>query len=75
MRRPRPAGRRSTKPPSTTRSPEVVTLLIKAGADVNAKDKYGVTPLHRAAAYNENPEVITILIKAGADVNAKDSDG
>ena len=45
-------------------------LLIEAGADVNAKNEGGATPLHWAAAYNTNPEILTLLIKAGADVNA-----
>jgi ankyrin repeat protein len=45
-------------------------LLIEAGADVNAKNEGGATPLHWAAAYNKNPEILTLLIKAGADVNA-----
>ena len=40
-------------------NPEVVTLLIKAGADVNAKDGNGFTPLYYAASFNENPEVVT----------------
>jgi ankyrin repeat protein len=48
-----------------------VQELIKAGADVNAKDKSGWTPLIFAARSNPNPEIITALITAGADVNAK----
>ena len=51
----------------------VVTVLLKAGAVVNAKDVYGNTPLHEAAWYNENPAVITTLLKAGAEVNARTS--
>ena len=54
-------------------SPEVIRLLLKAGADVNAKDEYGNTPLHPAAA-GSTPEVISVLLKAGADVNAKDDE-
>jgi len=51
----------------------VITTLLKAGAEVNAKDtKYGMTPLLWAAWYNENLEVLTTLLKAGADVNAQD---
>ena len=52
-----------------SKNPEVVTLLIKAGADVNTKSEDGVTPLYMAAFGNENPEVVTVLIEAGADVN------
>ncbi len=48
----------------------IVVLLIEAGADVNAKDKYGWTPLHRAARHG-HIEVVKLLLEAGADVNAK----
>ncbi|MBQ1926217.1 MAG: ankyrin repeat domain-containing protein, partial [Proteobacteria bacterium] len=45
--------------------------LIDAGADVNAKDNKGRTPLMLIGG-DDNIEA---LIKAGADVNAKDNDG
>ena len=48
-----------------------IDAIRKAGADVNAKNIDGKTPLHQAAYFNKNPEVITTLIEAGADVNAK----
>jgi ankyrin repeat protein len=56
-------------------NPEVISTLLKAGANVKAKDDTDFTVLLIAAEYNTNPEVITRLIKAGADVNAKDQDG
>ena len=56
-------------------APEAITVLIKAGADVNAKSNDGFTPLLTAAKDNKNPEVITILVEAEADVNAKNKDG
>jgi ankyrin repeat protein len=49
-----------------------VQALIKAGADVNAKDKDGVTPLMLAAQNSRDPQIVRALIRAGADVNAKD---
>ena len=50
-------------------------LIEKAGADVNAKDRYGGwTALEKAARYGHT-EIVTLLIKAGADVNFKDEDG
>lgn len=50
---------------------EIVSALIKAGADVNIKNKGGFTPLH----YAKSSSIANALIKAGADVNAKDKDG
>jgi ankyrin repeat protein len=55
--------------------PEVIEVLLKAGAHVNARDEKGMTPLHRAARYNPNPKIITVLLKAGANVNEKDDKG
>jgi len=50
-----------------------VQRQIAGGADVNAGDDDGWTPLMAAAGYNARPEVIQLLLKAGADVNAWDS--
>ena len=55
-------------------NPEVLRVLIQAGANVNAKDNYGSTPL-MYAALNDNSEVFKALIQAGANVNAKNDDG
>ena len=44
---------------------------LGTGADPNARDDYGFTPLHRAAVFSETPEVITALVNAGADLNAR----
>ncbi|MGO9309038.1 MAG: ankyrin repeat domain-containing protein [Spirochaetia bacterium] len=52
--------------------PEVVTILLNAGANVKARPNRDATALLLAARYNPNPEVITRLLKAGAnpqDVN------
>ncbi len=53
------------------KNPEMITILIQAGANVHARDKDGYTPLHLAASANQNPEIITILINAGSDVNVQ----
>jgi len=44
--------------------------LIDAGADVNARDIDGWTPL-MYAALNGHTEIVELLIESGADVNAK----
>ena len=52
---------------------EVESLLNK-GADVNAKDEDGETPLYRASFWNL-VGIAKLLIENGADVNAKDTYG
>ena len=47
-----------------------VERLIEEGADVNAKDEGGNTPLHWAAFYGNAP-MAELLIKNGAKVNAQ----
>jgi hypothetical protein len=55
-----------------TGTPESIQAAIDNGADVNARNKDGKTPLMFAAGYAPNPEVINILLAAGAEVNAKE---
>jgi ankyrin repeat protein len=52
----------------------IATALIQSGADVNARDAYGVTPL-LYAAISGSPETLRMLLKNGADVRAKDASG
>jgi ankyrin repeat protein len=57
--------------------PQVVTLLLEAGADVNARnenDHWGTTPLH-AAAHANQASIAQLLIDRGANVNATDREG
>ncbi|HUZ59235.1 MAG TPA: ankyrin repeat domain-containing protein [Hanamia sp.] len=49
-------------------------IIIKNGADVNAKQMKGVTPLH-SAAHNGRNELAKLLIDNGADINAKMDNG
>ncbi|MDB4712742.1 ankyrin repeat domain-containing protein [bacterium] len=53
---------------------EAVKQHLATGADVNAKDKFGSTPMHTAARFGQN-EVSELLIAKGADVNAKNNNG
>ena len=53
---------------------EAVKKHLADGADVNAKDIGGWTPLHEAAQ-SGHKEIAELLIDAGADVNVEDNDG
>lgn len=52
----------------------VKSLLSSPGADVNATNERGSTPLLEAARYGHE-DVCRALIAAGANVKAKDNDG
>jgi ankyrin repeat protein len=48
--------------------------LLDAGADVNARDPFGQTPLH-AAAREHNRAVLKLLLQRGAEITAVDYAG
>ncbi len=66
-------------------NPEVVKILIDAGANINnVTDRGGSTPLHQAIAWGWDPPhyegdanliMIELLLEAGADVYARNSSG
>ena len=58
-----------------TGTPQSVQGVIDKGADLNAQDNNGLTPLMYAAQKNQNPEMITALLNAGSDINARDKTG
>ena len=53
---------------------ERIKKLISQGADINAKDKRGMTPLHEAAYYGRR-QMAEVLIAKGANVNEADTAG
>ncbi len=53
---------------------KVIQELLKAGADIEAKNEKGNTPLIHAALIGE-PEAVRALVKAGANIEAKSKDG
>ena len=54
--------------------PEIVDLLIRAGANVKAVNRANVTPLTMASIYG-NAAIIDRLLKAGADAKQKGPNG
>lgn len=52
----------------------VVAVLLERGADIDARDNYGDTPLHTAIA-SDRLDVLVILLENGADIEARDGFG
>lgn len=50
---------------------KMAEFLLDAGADPNARNDEGITPLHLAA----NPEMVELLVRRGADINVRSNDG
>lgn len=53
---------------------QMLEILLNAGADINARDKNGCTPLHHAAK-RWSPGVVDYLLRKGADPNIASSSG
>lgn len=59
----------------TQQAVEAITALIDAGADLEALNDQGRTPLLFAAQHTDNADVIRTLLAAGADAKATDETG
>ena len=56
-------------------TPTQVLHALQGGADVNGRNKDGLTPLECAAGFNTDPEVVRVLVRAGADVLVRSNEG
>ncbi|OAT10789.1 ankyrin repeat protein [Blastomyces gilchristii SLH14081] len=68
----------TTRPHQTDHITQNIHLLTTYGADINARDLTGATPLHYAARNVESryqERIVTALLAAGAEPNCKDSKG
>ncbi|MDA0675941.1 MAG: ankyrin repeat domain-containing protein, partial [Proteobacteria bacterium] len=52
---------------------DAIRKLAASGADVNARDRRGRTPVH-VAAFASNEAALEALVRAGADMNALDGE-
>lgn len=50
---------------------DLIRSLIEMGSNLDAKDMFGLTPLH-CCVYRENVAAMKLLVDSGADVNAQD---
>ncbi len=54
---------------------EIVTALVRAGADVNVRAKDSSTPLIQAVITATTPDMIETLLRLGADITTQDKHG
>ena len=54
---------------------EIVTILLSSGADINAKNNDGDTPLHKAILYPEINTVKILLNQEKLRINIENNEG
>ena len=57
------------------RAIESAKILLARGAEVDAQDSHGLTPLMRAAWYSNNTEMIKLLLRHGAKTELQNDEG
>ncbi|CUS07666.1 unnamed protein product [Tuber aestivum] len=62
-------------PETAAGHPEMLRVLLRHGANIDAKDSTGSTALMYAASCWEDPQMCEILLEHGADVRARDNEG
>jgi len=59
---------------ATEGQPNLTRLMTRHAVDLNARNTYGITPLHLASK-NGKLEFVRLLIDHGADIDLKDNEG
>jgi ankyrin repeat protein len=65
----------NNRTPLCNSTPKAAKLLIKHGADVNARDEFGWTPIFWSVIGMYPESKIKVLLDAKADLSTKDNDG
>jgi ankyrin repeat protein len=58
-----------------TRNVEAAEILLRAGADLEARDEEGMTALQVASLKGSNKPMVDLLVKAGANLNTRGFNG
>jgi ankyrin repeat protein len=53
---------------------EIIQFLLSMGANINARNNYGFSPLYQAAS-KDRIELVKFLLNNGAKIDIKSSDG
>jgi ankyrin repeat protein len=60
----------------TAARPELIDVLLDAGADIRAADpRDGSTLLHQVAVFDDDPELVSTALAAGAPLDDRDHRG